>query len=1360
MKRPHFSKLTRPVLLLAVPAGVALANPQGEQVRSGTAVFERTGAGLRIVQGSDRAIIHWSDFSIAAGETTQFVQPGAASATLNRVTGGLPSSIYGSLSANGKIFLINPNGVLVGPGGRVDAQSFIASTLDVPDAAFLSGGELNFSGPSQAEVVNHGVIHAMGGDVFLLGRTVENHGTLTAPQGTVGLGAGQEILLKQSGEERLLVKPAGAGKSAAGVTNTGTIQAASAELKAHGNLYAMAINNQGTIRANGAVKSGGRVRLVSTGNSKVVNTGTISAKRGSQGGEIRVDAGPGGTVENAGKLDAASVVAGTLPGEDASGGSIVVEGQRISLTESAELNASGLTNGGMIAVGGGFQGRDAAIRNAEETLVSPGARLLADGGVGDGGRVFIWSNRTTTFGGEIRAQSQGAGRGGVAEVSSLRRLDFQGTADLRSAQGANGTLILDPNDAEVNTVSSIPGATLITPIALTNQLNFGNVVVHTSGGDAETGTISIKAPVQYASPNSLTFAAHGDILVLARVVNDGVAGQGGSVNFVSGWDGVTGFAATPGAGIEPGLFQISQVLANPASYGNGGAEMHIGAASATQSAAVGSRWGETALFGGSLKLRGTDNGLVLPGQGFAQVGIPAADAPGSGAGGNIRIFMKESVALTGGLQSGAYAQIGHGGYLALAPANSGQPVQGNIAVNAVGVLTLLAGGDAAYAQIGHGGVNGRADLSGNISVTTADALLNAQTSHVQIGHGGQQHAGEKSGSLTLTDSGRLSLRADASFVRVGHGGRGGAGAALGDIAVAATALDLFGGTSAAAMAQIGHGGPNFTGSATGDLALNLSGPVVLSGGQGRGAAAQIGHGGHWNVLPAISPPTLSGRISLTGGASIDLISGPGQPESYAQLGHGGFRAPGDKSGDIVVQTTGTGDIFASAKTSSLSYAQIGHGGTQSPGSATGSISISAPRRSLTLTNDASNTTAQVGHSGNGTGPGAVLEGPITLDVRSLTVDGGFSNGGGALVGHSGGGNRKDGAISVTAENDVRLMADGLSAFARLGHRNLLESDSAASGDITVVSDNVLLTQGGVDGAVQIGHAAMPEGQTTLSGTIAVDAFTLSMEAGNLMGHSGGAAVTGDVSYAGESLTMFGGGRIGHRSKFGERHGGISLETDNAVVDGVVGHEAGTGAVSGDVMVRVGTTLELSGSIGHDPETAPDFSPASGGRTWVGAGLEGGGELILHDQAAFRGGNAGELRIYVPLPESIIFDEGAQVHFNDQMETAIPPDRTLPGFTFGTGPYASPYRVYYFDQPAPGSAAARVRHGAVSTPPSVPPPVDFRRWLQELRAAETPPTPVQWRGGVNEGWGGPVKRRRPGASSFEAFQTQMPVRPQK
>ena len=271
MKKLGFLSLGIGIVCAATPA--AWSNPTGGVIRNGSATIVEGIGVVSVNQASNKAIIDWETFSIEAGELTNFNQP-ASGATLNRVVSANPSSILGQLNATGDVILINPNGIVVGPSGRVDAASFIASTLNVSDAEFLAGGDLRFSGDSVNGVTNLGTIVAREGDLFLLGTSVNNTGSLSAPNGTVGLAAGRQILVKATGDERVFVEVGSGGK----VEHSGSIQAAVAELKAAGvdpNTLAVSVN--GVVEATGVQRVGGRVYL-SGGGGKVFIDAPVSAK--------------------------------------------------------------------------------------------------------------------------------------------------------------------------------------------------------------------------------------------------------------------------------------------------------------------------------------------------------------------------------------------------------------------------------------------------------------------------------------------------------------------------------------------------------------------------------------------------------------------------------------------------------------------------------------------------------------------------------------------------------------------------------------------------------------------------------------------------------------------------------------------------------------------------------------------------------------------------------------------------------------------------------------------------------------------------------------------------------------------------
>ena len=123
----------------------AYALPQGPGIVAGQVAISQPAAGRMNVTASNGAIINWKSFSIGTGEATRFIQPSASSAVLNRVVGGSASQLLGQLQANGRVFLINPNGIVIGNGARIDTNGFLASTLDIADSDLRQAAFLRYS---------------------------------------------------------------------------------------------------------------------------------------------------------------------------------------------------------------------------------------------------------------------------------------------------------------------------------------------------------------------------------------------------------------------------------------------------------------------------------------------------------------------------------------------------------------------------------------------------------------------------------------------------------------------------------------------------------------------------------------------------------------------------------------------------------------------------------------------------------------------------------------------------------------------------------------------------------------------------------------------------------------------------------------------------------------------------------------------------------------------------------------------------------------------------------------------------------------------------------------------------------------
>src|SRR6266481_3656581 len=314
--------------VLALGAAPAAGGPAGGTVVGGSATIQGQGGPAVIVnQSSSSAIINWNTFNIGVNESVRFNQPSTSSVVLNRVTGGLgPSEILGTLTANGRVFVINRDGILFGPSAVVNTAGFLATTHDIKNSDFMAGRyNFNIPGRPDASIVNQGRITATsGGFAALVAPGVRNSGTITATLGTVALASsGTGFTLDLYGDK--LITLAVNDQVASKVIDVATGQ----PLKS-------LVSNEGKIRANG-----GRVELTAaaarTVVDSVINTsGVIKANAiGHRNGMIVLAAATGAskpagaptqTIKISGTLSAAGKKRGTQ------GGTILVTGEDIKLT--------------------------------------------------------------------------------------------------------------------------------------------------------------------------------------------------------------------------------------------------------------------------------------------------------------------------------------------------------------------------------------------------------------------------------------------------------------------------------------------------------------------------------------------------------------------------------------------------------------------------------------------------------------------------------------------------------------------------------------------------------------------------------------------------------------------------------------------------------------------------------------------------------------------------------------------------------------------------------------------------------------------------------------------------------------------
>src|SRR6185369_5351854 len=503
-------------------AAEGLANPTGPAVVSGSAAFNSVGKTLTVTN-SPNAIINWQGFSIGAGEATRFQQQSASSAVLNRIVGQDPSVILGTLWSNGRVFLVNPNGVLFVQGSRVDVAGLVASTLNITNGDFLAG-RLNFqAGAVAGSVVNQGeLVSSSGGRIYLIAPDVQNHGLISSPGGEVLLAAGKSVSLVDADVPNLKVEVQAGGEA----LNVGKILADGGRA----GIYAGLITQRGVVRADSVSKDAtGRI-VFKASDTTILDDGSVTSAAGAKCGEIQV------------------------------------LGNKVGLVGNAKIDASGDAGGGTVLVGGDYQGKNADIQNAWRTYVGPQSSITADAiTTGDGGRVVVWSDDATRAYGTISAKGGAqSGNGGFVEVSGKNWLDFNGRVNTSAVRGATGTLLLDPAQVDIvagaDTLnggasflggnpnifdggsasgSSVSWTTIKNHLTGAGSGSNTDVYITTSTSNVSPcgacGIDVLAASPDLASSHVLRLISHGHITVSGSITNTG----SGALEMYAGWDGAS-----------------------------------------------------------------------------------------------------------------------------------------------------------------------------------------------------------------------------------------------------------------------------------------------------------------------------------------------------------------------------------------------------------------------------------------------------------------------------------------------------------------------------------------------------------------------------------------------------------------------------------------------------------------------------------------------------------------------------------------------------------------------------------------------------------------------------------------------------
>ncbi len=683
------------------PVQIACAGPEGAKVVQGNASINRNG-NRTLIRASDGSIINYSSFNLNSKESVRFIQPSATSRVLNRINSDAPTTLDGSIRSNGIVMFANRAGIIFGPNAVLNVGGLYAAAGNISNKDFTAG--LNKFTDVTGTVSNAGQIDAQ--FTALVGDRVINTGTIEATNGVITMVAGNEVTLSPRGGVISVKVDAsqqgGAKLPGAAIENTGTInsQGGSAFMVA-GDMYSLAVKSTGTVR-------GRTVRIEGQGNAGVQVSGLVDAAN---------------------------------QHSDGRGGSIKITGKTVDVT-NATIDASGRTGGGQILVGGDYQGTG-DLRTSTNTHIDSNSTLRADAtDAGNGGKVIVWSNNTTTFYGDVSALGgTRSGDGGFIETSGKINLDIRGasvTANARALGGKGGLWMMDPVNVNIEanpdagtTTTSSGGTTTWDPdnsvspaivdVATINAaLNSGtNVTVITGSVGTDAGNINVNAAVSKTAGGDATFTLRAANNVVVNSTIGSTVGQL-NVNLQANANG--------GGNVDPNS-AAGDVTVNAAITTNGGSFSSSGV-------------GYTQAVGGTVNTAGGNATLLHTGA----IGVNAALTTGGSA----------NILVQGSTFSASALVTGGAGGIDLRPDNAASDIRinngsgdFNLSAATLGNLVLPAG---SLLTIGSAGGTGTVLIgsSGNIDLSALNSNLLIRGDVIRF-NGALTFAGGR--TLTLTSHG-------------------------------------------------------------------------------------------------------------------------------------------------------------------------------------------------------------------------------------------------------------------------------------------------------------------------------------------------------------------------------------------------------------------------------------------------------------------------------------------------------------------------------------------------------------------------------------------------------------------------------
>lgn len=466
--------------------------PQDGTVVGGAAAISQGGARMDINQSTDRTVIDWRSFDIGSNAHVNFNQPGTSAIAVNRINASTnPTQINGQLTANGNVWVLNPNGVMFGASSRIDVSGLVASTGNIDVARFQAGDtRINFSGGAGGSIINDGQITVReGGLAAFVAPHVRNNGIIRARLGKVTLAAGETFTLDLAGDSLIEV---GLGAENARAEQFGQVIAEGGMIdisaKAAGAVIDSLVNVTGYTSAASATLVGGDIVLSA---STVQISGTLDVSGATGGGSVNIT---GSTITT----DAAAVLRADAT-DNGDGGSIVGYADDTGYYNGT-FSARGGDNGGFVETSGKAVSLNAGLRvdtsaaNGEtgSWSIDPDDLVV---GVAEAAAIvanlattnaLVEANNSITVNSEIDSSAQSnSNQLALNDENTDNQLTINLNADI--TLGANQTLTGQGTTVNVNNGTSIQNGVDVATNGAAVNVGAGTYAAGTNIANSKTG---------------------------------------------------------------------------------------------------------------------------------------------------------------------------------------------------------------------------------------------------------------------------------------------------------------------------------------------------------------------------------------------------------------------------------------------------------------------------------------------------------------------------------------------------------------------------------------------------------------------------------------------------------------------------------------------------------------------------------------------------------------------------------------------------------------------------------------------------------------------------------------------------------